>query len=244
MYEYDDPRDREIVGLITASISLGRVKSIVDAGTWILDRLKNPYRSLVNLSISELTKRFAGFKYRFYTQDDLVALLTGIRGAITAYGSLRQCFRAAIENEHQTTIPALSAFVARLNCFAGGPAGGPAGSPLRMVASPDKGSACKRLHLYLRWMIRDDAVDPGGWPDVPCSLLVVPMDVHMHSISLELGLTHRKQPDLRAALEVTDFFRSIAPDDPVKYDFCLTRMGIHPQLSREILRSLTADTIS
>jgi uncharacterized protein (TIGR02757 family) len=95
-----------------------------------------------------------------------------------------------------------------------------------LVPLPERGSACKRLHLFLRWMVRQDRVDPGGWSDVPAAKLVAPLDIHMHRISCHLGLTRRKQADARAALEVTRAFRQISPNDPVRYDFALSRLGI------------------
>jgi len=75
-------------------------------------------------------------------------------------------------------------------------------------------------------MVRRDEVDPGGWNDIPRSKLVVPLDTHMHKIAIMLGLTRRKQADIKTALEITDAFKKIEPDDPVKYDFVLTRFGI------------------
>jgi uncharacterized protein (TIGR02757 family) len=96
----------------------------------------------------------------------------------------------------------------------------------RLLADPRDKSACKRLNLYLRWMVRRDDVDPGGWEGVRPAQLVVPLDVHMHRIGRALGLTQRQQADCRTALEVTEAFRKISPEDPVKYDFALTRLGI------------------
>ena len=95
-----------------------------------------------------------------------------------------------------------------------------------LLPSPESGSACKRLNLFLRWMVRSDAVDPGGWSGVSPAMLIVPLDTHMHRIAAKLGLTKRRAADFRAAREVTGAFRTIAPEDPVKYDFALTRLGI------------------
>ena len=98
--------------------------------------------------------------------------------------------------------------------------------PTSLVSAPEKGSACKRLHLYLRWMVRSDRVDPGCWRGVSPSQLVVPLDTHMHRIALALGMTNRKQANFAAALDVTRAFRALCPEDPVRYDFSLTRLGI------------------
>jgi uncharacterized protein (TIGR02757 family) len=89
------------------------------------------------------------------------------------------------------------------------------------------------MFLYLRWMVRRDEVDPGPWTRVSSAQLIVPMDVHMHRVSRQLGLTSRRQADLKSALQVTAFFRQLEPADPVKYDFSLTRPGIRSELEPE-----------
>ena len=105
---------------------------------------------------------------------------------------------------------------------------------------PSAGSACKRLNLYLKWMIRNDQVDPGCWKKIPPSKLVMPLDTHIFRICSNLGITKRKSADMKTALEITSFFRSINPEDPIKYDFALTRPGIWngriPDECREILK--------
>ena len=78
----------------------------------------------------------------------------------------------------------------------------------------------------LRWMVRKDEVDPGGWDQIDTSMLIVPLDVHMHRIAIEHGFTRRKNADMRTALEVTDAFAGYSPEDPVRYDFALTRPPI------------------
>ncbi|MCP4693017.1 MAG: DUF2400 domain-containing protein, partial [Desulfobacterales bacterium] len=102
--------------------------------------------------------------------------------------------------------------------------------PGHLVALPEKGSACKRMNLFLRWMVREDAVDPGGWEGVPASSLIIPLDTHMHRIGLGLNFTKRKQANMRTALEITEAFKALYPDDPVKFDFALTRLGIRDDL--------------
>ncbi len=103
----------------------------------------------------------------------------------------------------------------------------------RLLCHPAAGSACKRLNLYLRWMVRRDDVDPGGWTGVSPARLVIPLDVHMHRIGRGLGLTQSRYANLRTALEITAAFRRIAPDDPVRYDFALTRLGIRSDTDLE-----------
>jgi uncharacterized protein (TIGR02757 family) len=96
-----------------------------------------------------------------------------------------------------------------------------------MLPSPGKGSACKRLHLYLRWMIRKDdkGVDFGIWNNIPQSELMLPLDVHTGSTARKLGLLYRKSNDWKAVEEVTQNLRKFEPNDPVKYDFALFGLG-------------------
>ena len=124
-------------------------------------------------------------------------------------------------------IPALSAFIKGIG------ARGDAGI---LVADPDKKSACKRSNLFLRWMVRKDSVDPGGWEKIPKSALVIPLDTHMFRVGTLLGFTSRKQANLLTALEITRGFRELSPEDPVRYDFCLTRFGIREEMSPEDLK--------
>jgi uncharacterized protein (TIGR02757 family) len=95
-----------------------------------------------------------------------------------------------------------------------------------MLPSPPKGSACKRLNLFLKWLVRRDAVDPGGWTCIDSSRLLIPLDTHMFRIGTAFGMTIRKQANLLTAREITNGFSTIAPDDPTKYDFALTRLGM------------------
>lgn len=220
LYRYEDPCDREVAGLIAALLAYGRAGQIVKSATWVLDRLEpGPVRSLLDLHPSKLAKMFAGFRHRFQREVELTGLLLGVRRAIRKYGSLCECFRAFSSSRDDTVLPGLRGFVGELNAGTNGKCG-------HLLPDPNKGSACKRYHLYLRWMVRRDEVDPGGWDSIPASRLIVPLDTHMHRIARALGTTRRKSADLQAAIETTEAFRCVCPDDPVRYDFALTRLGI------------------
>jgi uncharacterized protein (TIGR02757 family) len=212
----------EVAGLISSSFALGRVKSIIAAAEYVLQRLGRPAGTLRNISERKLKEMFTGFRYRFFSADDLLRLLSGIGGVLRKFGTLENCFLEHFCTSDETSLPALAGFVKSIHHEAGG--------PVKMLPDPGLGSACKRLHLFLRWMVRRDAVDPGVWEGIGAGVLVVPMDVHMHRISMDLGMTKRKQADAKTALEVTGFFKTIRSEDPVRYDFCLTRMGLHPKL--------------
>jgi len=147
-------------------------------------------------------------------------MLTGIRRAVVKHGSLNECFLAGAGPSDATVLPALEHFVADICCGGGN----------YLLPVPSRGSPCKRLNLYLRWMVRQDDVDPGGWRGISPAKLVVPLDTHMARIGQMLGLTKKRTASLGMALQITDSFRRIVPGDPVKYDFTLTRFGIRSDM--------------
>jgi uncharacterized protein (TIGR02757 family) len=220
LYHYEDQCDREVVAFVASSLAYGRVAQILKSVSFVLVRMgPSPSIFLTEASVRTIGKTFAGFKHRFTTAENLCAMLAAIKAILESHGSLGTCFSAGLDDDDQTVVPALCVFTKKL--------AGKGGARLdHLVPSPVGGSACKRLNLFLRWMVRQDEVDPGGWDNVPQSKLIVPVDTHMHRIGLRLGLTARKQANLATALEITDGFRAWAPEDPVRYDFSLTRLGI------------------
>lgn len=221
LYDYDDPADREIAGLVAASLAYGGVNLILRAVRDALSRTGPPRKFLEDSTPAKIRAAFDGFKYRFTAGESLAAMLVGARRIVRKHGSLGNCFLSLQPPDAENCIPGLRGFVAEITRQ------GPPELFNHLVPCPSRGSACKRLLLYLRWMSRRDDVDPGGWELDP-SKLVVPLDVHMHRISSALGLTKRKGSGLATAIEVTRAFARYSPDDPVKYDFALTRLGIHP----------------
>jgi uncharacterized protein (TIGR02757 family) len=225
LYDYDELADREIVALIASSLAYGKVAQILKSVSIVLGLIGTaPAAFLRSSSPRSLQMKLSDFKHRMTTGQDLARVLVGAKAVIERYGSLNACFTSKMRADYETVIPALSSFVAEISAESGG-------SCEFHLPSPDGGSACKRLNLFLRWLVRKDEVDPGGWEGVPPSRLVVPLDTHMYRICYEYGLTARKQADLRTALEITARFREITPDDPVKYDFALTRLGIRDDVS-------------
>jgi uncharacterized protein (TIGR02757 family) len=216
---YEAPADREIVALIASSLAYGRVSQILKSVSCVLAPMApSPSAFVTTSSLKTFQQTLCNFKHRFATGDHLASLLMGAQQVLQEHGSLGACFLAGM-NDDDTVLPALTRFATQVTACADGRVG-------HLVPDPDRGSACKRLNLFLRWMVRSDEVDPGGWESVSASKLIVPVDTHMHRICLSLGLTTRRQANLRTALEITDAFRELAPDDPVKYDFALTRLGM------------------
>ena len=226
LYAYDDVSDREIVALVASYLAYGRVAQILKSVRRVLERMPAPAEFVRGASPETLRSTLAGFKHRFTTGETLAALLSGARCAIERHGSLGACFGAGLSGRDETVLPALTAFVGQLNSGAPCHSAKHEAGHKPPLPSPAEGSACKRLNLFLRWMVRRDAVDPGGWDHVPPSKLIVPLDTHMLRIGRALRLTQRSQADIRTAQEVTAAFRAFAPDDPVRYDFALTRLGI------------------
>ena len=220
LYAYDHIEDREIVALVTACLAYGRVPQIKKSVARVLKPMgTSPHDFLMASSQSGLNRTYKGFVHRFARTDHLVGLLWGIHRTVSQYGSLQACMMTGYSPDCDTVHPALNRFVEKLVASA-------PHDPGHLVPIPDRGSAGKRLHLFLRWMVRNDAVDPGGWNGICPSRLIVPVDVHMHRICTNLNFTCKKQASLKTAIEITRCFSRIRPEDPVKYDFALTRLGI------------------
>jgi len=223
LYSYKEIREREIVGLISSSLAYGRVAQILKSVSLVLDKMNpSPYLFLNESTYKSIYMTFEGFKHRFAGSSELAALLWGMKNVIERFGSLHKCFSDGLSKDDDTIVRAMTFFSTQL--IAG------KNKPGHLVAMPEKGSACKRMNLFLRWMIRKDRVDPGGWGGIPLSKLIIPLDTHMHRISLALNLTKRKQANMHTALAITSGFKKIVPEDPVKYDFALTRLGIRNDL--------------
>ena len=228
LYRYEDPRDREVAGLLASSLAYGRVAQILRSVSSVLDVMgPRPSEFILNSSRESLVESFSGFKHRFSTGEELSMTLFGTKRIIEKYGSLEACFVSGLCDE-ETILPALLNFARELRV----PSNGKTNS---LVPSHEKKSSMKRLNLFLRWMVRCDDVDPGGWSDISTEKLIVPLDVHMMRICKGLGITKRKSAGIKTALDITESFRKISPDDPVKYDFALTRLGIKKGVELEAL---------
>jgi uncharacterized protein (TIGR02757 family) len=228
LYDYPDPLDMELVGLIASSLAYGRVAQILKSVSSVLDKMHgSPRKFLMESSDKAIITAYSGFKHRFTTGDEMASMLIKVRELIKKYGTLQQCFLISFNKDNETVLPALAAFIKRFN-------GNDLDSKNSLLPSPERGSACKRLNLFLRWMVRKDKVDPGGWNGIPASKLIIPLDTHMYRICSSLKMTCRKPADMATAMEITDYFRKISPEDPVKYDFAITRLGIRDDAEPEI----------
>ena len=227
--EYADPADREVAALVCSTLAFGSVDLIMRACRTALAPLgPHPARRLEAMSDTEVRAAWAGFQYRFCFPDDMVALMLAIKRARSESGSLERLF---IDGDPggENIVAGVSSFVGALRSLVRGMGRGGRGPRENLLPDPARRSACKRLFLFMRWMVRSDAVDPGGWDRIDRARLVVPLDLHMVRVCSErLGLIPSPYANLKNALAATAAFRVYAPDDPVKFDFALTRPGIDP----------------
>lgn len=230
LYEYKDVRDLEIVGLVASSLAYGRVAQIMKSVERVLECLTDsPHEFLTSNRNFEVVP--ASFKHRFTTGDDINNLLANVASVIRDYDSLENFFGDCIATS-DGIFTALDKFSERLS------KNRKPGS-FSLVTAPKDGSACKRIFLYLKWLVRHDSVDPGGWKVLSPRDLIVPTDTHMHNIAGLLGFTKRKNADLKTAIEITEGFKKICPEDPARYDFVLTRFGIRAGLNVNELAELS-----
>lgn len=221
IHHYHEPGDQEIAGLIASSLAFGNAAAARASVERVLLALgEHPTTTIVEDKHDEILNRLRGFVHRIYRGEHLAVMLSRAAALIRERGSLGRAFLGFYE-------AAGGDFRESLARFADGLRGDARTRNLRhLVSDPRAGSACKRLLLYARWMIRPaDGVDLGLWP-VPPSKLVIPVDTHIHRISRNLGLTQRRTATWATAEEITMALRRYDPDDPVKYDFALCHLGV------------------
>lgn len=227
VYRYSAPADMEIAGFLSAGLAYGRVEQIEKSLTELFGRMgESPYAFVRGFGKLE-RKKLQGFKHRFTTGRDIADLLALLKNVLTEFGSIETFFARGCNSSERNIIAALSGFCDSLLDMHARTGDGSVQRGLRyLLAGPAGGSACKRLNLFLRWMVRKDGVDPGLWTSIDKSKLIVPVDVHMARLCRILGFHSGKTTSLSTAVKITKSFAEIAPADPVKYDFALSRIGI------------------
>jgi len=228
VYQYDKPSDREIVALLSADLAYGRVEQIQKSLTNLFERMgESPYEFVRGFGKTE-QKKLNGFKHRFTTDQDISDLLTLLKKVLNQYTSIEEFFIKGCNPDDINIIPSLSKFCkSLLNMYAVEHNKKASRGLKYLLVDPANGSACKRLNLFLRWMVRDDDVDTGLWKSIDRAKLIVPIDVHMGRLCRILGFcTSRKAASLSTAIQITECFAELEPADPVKYDFALSRIGI------------------
>lgn len=216
-------QDIEIAGYLSATIAWGQRKTIVKNAQRMMDIMGNsPYEFTMNASANEL--KDLQFVHRTFNGSDLAFLIQGLRDIYLNNNSLETVFLP--HSNEVNLFPAIQRFRSQL---IGNREAGRSG---KHIANPEKGTAAKRIHMYLRWMVRKDnnGVDFGIWKDISPSLLSCPLDVHTGVNARALGLLSRKQNDKKAVEELDSTLRAMDALDPVKYDFALFGMGVDPTM--------------
>jgi uncharacterized protein (TIGR02757 family) len=227
IYNYSDKRDMEIAGLLSASLAYGRVEQIQNSLTKLLGIIgKSPYQFVLEFNQTKRNK-LRDFKHRFNTGDDISDLLELLKIILKKHNRIEEYFLQGFDKSDESIIPALSNFCDSLIKIHSSKHNGRINHNLEyLLVSPSRGSVCKRMNLFLRWMVRNDEVDSGLWKKIDKAKLIVPIDVHMGRLCGFLGFHNKKNISLKTAVEITRHFAEIEPSDPVKYDFALSRIGI------------------
>jgi uncharacterized protein (TIGR02757 family) len=228
---YEAVPDREVVAFVAAGLAFGRVASVMQSVEALCRVLgPEPARFVRGFDPARDGRRLMPLVHRWTRGPDFVALLWILRRLLHEHGSLEQAVAAGLAPGAPIISDALDAFAAAALDGDLRPAYG-AHVPARpgvcyFFPRPSAGSACKRLNLFLRWMVRRDRVDPGGWTRITPAQLVVPLDTHTIRVGRCLRLTRRVSPGWKMATDITDALRAFDRDDPVRYDFSLCHLSM------------------
>ena len=219
-HQFTLKEDIEIAGFLTATIAWGNRKSIIKNGFQMMELLGNsPYDFVLNHSSHHLNS-FDNFVHRTFNSIDLKFFIQALQHIYTKHKGLENIFQIySSENSLQPAIHELKKIFFEIPHLQ---------RTEKHVSDPKKGSAAKRINMFLRWMIRNDntGVDFGIWKNLFPSLLSCPLDVHSGNVARKLGLLHRKQNDSKALIELDTSLREMDSNDPVKYDFALFGLGV------------------
>ncbi len=222
-HAFDDPADREVIGLYAAILAWGRRSVIMAKLAELIERMGGrPHRFVRDFTPGRDASALDGFKHRTFSTADAVALTTALRAALERHGSLGALFASALRADAPDIGPAIQTFSDTLLGIVP-----EAGVRAKHLARPSTGSACKRLAMYARWMTRPGPVDFGLWQNVRTDQLVLPLDVHTGRQARRLGLLDRRSDDWRAVQELTAVCRALCPEDPARYDFALFGLGAY-----------------
>src|SRR5690606_5653536 len=219
-HRFTKKEDMEISGFLTATIAWGNRKSIIRNAERMMELLDYaPNDFVLNHQISDLD-RFQGFVHRTFNESDLSYFIGSLKNIYLHHGGLESVFsKENPDNSLQTAISHFKATFFELPYQV---------RTTKHISDPLKGSAAKRINMFLRWMVRNNktGVDLGLWNSIAPSRLSCPVDVHSGNVARKLGLINRKQNDGKALLELDQNLRELDPDDPVKYDFALFGLGV------------------
>jgi uncharacterized protein (TIGR02757 family) len=229
LHRFSNEKDIEILGLITSAYAYGSVDQINRFINILLKKIGNkPYEFTVNFGKQKDKKLLNDMYYRFNTGGDLINLFSSINKTLIKHASLKNAFMINYHSSHENIVSALTGFINELSL--NGKSAQADKYYHYLIPSPLNGSTCKRMNLFLRWMVRRDDIDLGLWNEVDTSKLLMPVDTHIARISKKLRLVKRKSVDLKFSIELTNRLKKFDAADPVKYDFALCHAGIDKKM--------------
>jgi uncharacterized protein (TIGR02757 family) len=231
-FDYKNPRDQEMVALICAVLAYGRVQQIQLSIRKLLQPWgTSPTTALTQASIKDVKEATRGWAHRFNSSSDGYHLLVSLGEIYKQSGTLESSLQLQPEDSANQILEKL---VQKIEDHL---PERPNPSFWYLFPRPSRGSACKRLNLFLRWMVGQSKTDLALWKSVSTKNLIIPVDTHIHRQALSLGLTKRKANDWKTAEEITAALRFLDPQDPTRFDFALCHLGINGKiLKRSDLR--------
>lgn len=216
-------QDIEIAGLFAAIFAWGNRTIIINKSKELMQRMHNaPHDFILHHTDNDL-KQLIGFKHRTFNDTDLLYFVHFLQHHYSKYTSLESAFTRGMQATDETIEHGLNGFFQYFFSLEDAPR-----RTQKHIASPAKNSTCKRLNMYLRWMVRADnkGVDFGIWKKLKPHQLVCPIDVHVARVAYRFNLLTRKQVDWQAGVELTSYLRKLDSKDPAKYDFALFGLGV------------------
>ena len=226
---FSDPADQEIVAFLASALAFGRVQSVIQTVEAVLGVMGESPAAFVRAFTPDRASAFEPLGHRWIRSRDLAALAWQLHQMLRDHGSLEGFFSAGHVVDAESVEGGLESFSTRamaLDLQAIYGRRRPKPGVGYFFSRPSSGGACKRLNLFLRWMVRKDVVDLGLWRAVRPSQLIVPLDTHIIRVGRCLGMTSRVSPGWRMAVDITGTLRRLNPEDPVRYDFSMCHLGM------------------
>ena len=228
-HSFSSVENIEISAFLTAMLSWGQRKTIIKKSFYFMSLLNDDPHSFIQHASEKEILQLESFKHRTFNGTDAIYFVQSLRNIYARFGGLRMLFESLFDKHGNIGI-VLSHF---RDIFFSIPY---PDRTLKHISNVEKNASCKRLNMFLRWMVRDDGkgVDLGLWKGIPSSALCIPLDIHTGNVARALGLLHRQQNDWPAVLELTHELKHFDPADPVKYDFALFGLGIFENYSKNL----------
>jgi uncharacterized protein (TIGR02757 family) len=223
---FKEEKDFEVMAFIASVFAYGNVKQIINSlNKFLLVCGNQPYDFIRKYSLKKSQQKDS-FIHRFYTSQDVTQLFHLLHLAYQEFGTLKKLFLSGYHQDDINVKNAITNFSTYFLEKTKEEFGKKSIGMRFMFPLPEKGSACKRMNLFLRWMVRKDELDFGLWDEIPTSKLIIPVDTHIARICKQLKITKRKNVSWIMAEEITENLKKFDPNDPVKYDFAICHIGI------------------